>query len=277
MLSGCDYLPSIHGMGLKTAYKYLIRYSEINRVLQALRAEMPAKVPENYESDFVKAEMTFLHQRVYDLERRRLVFLNPIPVEVDIGEDDKWDFLGPNISEKVIREVCEGRICPNSWKPFDPIAVIHQKNTVTEMSGEESLYPLTPPSSLPFEVHLDRRKAMSPIKSKSLSATSPVKSKNFTATTFNSKAISAARVSLKRSLTTGSDGGKENVRPMVAPRLFAFSATERMLAGLPPHPLGQVSRPSKVVKTIEREEEPPIGQKSIRDFFRSKKHVQSPQ
>ncbi len=35
ILSGCDYLPSINGMGLKTAYKYIVKYKDINRVRTA--------------------------------------------------------------------------------------------------------------------------------------------------------------------------------------------------------------------------------------------------
>lgn len=37
ILSGCDYLPSINGMGLKTAYKYIFKYKDINRVRRRRR------------------------------------------------------------------------------------------------------------------------------------------------------------------------------------------------------------------------------------------------
>ena len=37
ILSGCDYLPSIVGMGLKNAHRLLRRYESVERVLQALR------------------------------------------------------------------------------------------------------------------------------------------------------------------------------------------------------------------------------------------------
>lgn len=36
MLSGCDYLPSIKGMGLKTAYKYVAKYPDAERVTYEL-------------------------------------------------------------------------------------------------------------------------------------------------------------------------------------------------------------------------------------------------
>ena len=37
ILSGCDYLPSISGMGLKTAHKYLKRYGSTENVIRVLK------------------------------------------------------------------------------------------------------------------------------------------------------------------------------------------------------------------------------------------------
>ena len=38
MLSGCDYLPSIPGIGIKTAHKMLRRYKTVERVSLSRRA-----------------------------------------------------------------------------------------------------------------------------------------------------------------------------------------------------------------------------------------------
>lgn len=40
MLSGCDYLPSIKGMGLKTAYKYVCKYQDVNRVIKPKKVRL---------------------------------------------------------------------------------------------------------------------------------------------------------------------------------------------------------------------------------------------
>ena len=51
------------------------------------------KLPENYLERFIQADMTFLHQRVYDPRLGRLVTLTPLPH--DIQETQCLDHLGP--------------------------------------------------------------------------------------------------------------------------------------------------------------------------------------
>jgi len=49
-MAGCDYLPSIKGMGLKLAIDYLDRFVEIKSVVNRVRVEKKFmwKVPEGY-------------------------------------------------------------------------------------------------------------------------------------------------------------------------------------------------------------------------------------
>lgn len=37
ILSGCDYLPSVSGVGLKNAYKYLRDYGDVERAIEAIK------------------------------------------------------------------------------------------------------------------------------------------------------------------------------------------------------------------------------------------------
>lgn len=102
ILSGCDYLDAINGFGLKTCHKYFVKYKTADRVLQAIRAEFPAKVPADFEKMFAKAELTFCHQRVYDHRCQGVTHLHPISEEfiLSLTTDDygTWEFVGPYAS-----------------------------------------------------------------------------------------------------------------------------------------------------------------------------------
>lgn len=79
MLSGCDYLPSIQGLGLKTSHKLLRKHKTVEGVLNAIRTKSSHKIPPNYLNDFRTAELAFLHQRVYDPQSKRLIHMTPVP------------------------------------------------------------------------------------------------------------------------------------------------------------------------------------------------------
>lgn len=51
-------------------------------------------VPENYLDHFVRAEMTFKHQRVYDPRTEKIVCMQELPNNIDPGS---VDFLGPYV------------------------------------------------------------------------------------------------------------------------------------------------------------------------------------
>ncbi|ORY00203.1 putative exonuclease [Basidiobolus meristosporus CBS 931.73] len=78
ILSGCDYLKSIPGMGLKKALKYLKQYKTAERVIEVLRTDSSFKIPPEYELEFQRAELTFRHQLVFDPSTRALVHLHPL-------------------------------------------------------------------------------------------------------------------------------------------------------------------------------------------------------
>lgn len=52
ILSGCDYLPSMDGLGLKTAIKLMKKYRTIDKVLKMVKLELNVIFPENYEIKF---------------------------------------------------------------------------------------------------------------------------------------------------------------------------------------------------------------------------------
>ena len=111
ILSGCDYLPSIVGMGLKNAHRLLRRYKTVDKVLQAVRLEGKMRVPQTYAREFRKAELTFVHQRVYDPRSQKLVTLTPLP---DGFEDELVPFIGAAMDEHVAKAIAEGWLDPIS-------------------------------------------------------------------------------------------------------------------------------------------------------------------
>lgn len=97
ILSGCDYLDSPHGVGLKTAMKLLREHCTIENVIRHLRRSPKWCIGETYEHDFQRAELTFLHQRVYCPHAQRLVPLEPFP-------DERYSQLcciGPYVGRRV--------------------------------------------------------------------------------------------------------------------------------------------------------------------------------
>ncbi|XP_062981711.1 exonuclease 1 [Elgaria multicarinata webbii] len=87
ILSGCDYLPSIHGIGLGKACKLLkiANNPDIIKVIGKMGQylKMNIVVPEEYIQGFIRANNTFLYQLVFDPVRRKLVPLNAYEDGVD--------------------------------------------------------------------------------------------------------------------------------------------------------------------------------------------------
>lgn len=93
MLSGCDYLPSIQGIGLKTAHSLVKKHKTVEKVLQMLRLEGKRSIPKGYKEAFLLAEKVFLHQRVFDPRSKQLVYLNDPPENVTLSEEIE-NFIG---------------------------------------------------------------------------------------------------------------------------------------------------------------------------------------
>ena len=66
ILSGCDYLESIKGIGLKKAYKMVAENGDnIGAIVDKISQESWYVVPEGYKKNFEKAILTFKFQLVY--------------------------------------------------------------------------------------------------------------------------------------------------------------------------------------------------------------------
>lgn len=80
ILGGCDYLPSIEGIGIVTAIKLMNQYRDINKIFKHLKDKK--KLPLGYEEGFKKAELTFCHQRIFDHTTKRVIPLSPCSQDI---------------------------------------------------------------------------------------------------------------------------------------------------------------------------------------------------
>lgn len=117
ILSGCDYLPSVHGMGLKKAYALIRKYKTIERVIQIIRLDKSYQMPPNYGVRFLQAQLTFLHQRVFCPTREMLVMRRDPLIPLDQEADY---FIGPSYSTALALSISQGDVDPISKMPFSP-------------------------------------------------------------------------------------------------------------------------------------------------------------
>lgn len=81
ILSGCDYLPSINGIGLHRA-KIIVQAAEKEGIewaitnLKDILKRPSLVIPENYWKNFMEAKNAFLHQSVFDPSTSTAVPLN---------------------------------------------------------------------------------------------------------------------------------------------------------------------------------------------------------
>ncbi|KAI6659969.1 Exonuclease 1 [Oopsacas minuta] len=110
ILSGCDYLDSIPGIGLVTAHKLLRKYGfDAEKVIRAVKFEKPTSVADDYEDNFRRADMTFLYQTVYDPRTESQVPLTPFPPEVEV---ETITFVGVQATPTKVKGLARGNINP---------------------------------------------------------------------------------------------------------------------------------------------------------------------
>ncbi len=115
ILSGCDYLPSIDKMGLKTAYRYIRKYKDAEKSIKMVQFEGKLSVPSDYLDRFQQAELTFLHHRVYCPIQQKMVFLHELPRGMKAEE---MLYLGGSVDPDTATGVACGDLDPKSKEPM---------------------------------------------------------------------------------------------------------------------------------------------------------------
>ncbi|MCJ1250281.1 Rad2 nuclease [Trapelia coarctata] len=115
ILSGCDYLANINNMGLKTAYRLVRKYKSVEKILKILQFDGKYRVPLGYLASFQRAELTFLHQRVFCPQEMKLV----MATELGVGpEPEELAFIGKPVEADIAVGVANGDLHPMTKKPI---------------------------------------------------------------------------------------------------------------------------------------------------------------
>uniref|UniRef100_A0A665TLB9 Exonuclease 1 n=1 Tax=Echeneis naucrates TaxID=173247 RepID=A0A665TLB9_ECHNA len=120
ILSGCDYLASLYGIGLVKACK-LLRLANEPDILKVIRKigqylKISLVVPEQYIEGFVRANNTFLYQLVFDPVRRKVVPLNPYPDHIDPAT---LTYAGLNFGDEKGLQMALGNLDINTMDRID--------------------------------------------------------------------------------------------------------------------------------------------------------------
>ncbi len=115
ILSGCDYLASINRMGLKSAYRYVRKYQTIEKILQMLAFDGQYHIPTGYLEKFYKAELTFLHQRVFCPLKDDVVMMTDLPNE---AQPEDFSFIGDEVKKDIAIGIAKGDLDPMTKQPI---------------------------------------------------------------------------------------------------------------------------------------------------------------
>uniref|UniRef100_A0A672VCQ5 Exonuclease 1 n=1 Tax=Strigops habroptila TaxID=2489341 RepID=A0A672VCQ5_STRHB len=120
ILSGCDYLSSIHGIGLAKACKLLklANNPDIIKVVKKMGQylKMNITVPEEYIQGFTRANNTFLYQLVFDPVNRKLVPLNAYGDDID---PETLIYAGRHFGDGTAFQIAIGNIDIDTMEQID--------------------------------------------------------------------------------------------------------------------------------------------------------------
>ncbi|CAI9295459.1 unnamed protein product [Lactuca saligna] len=119
VVAGCDFLPSVPGIGISKAHALVSKYRNLSRVLSMLKYEKGNQMPQEYFKSFKEACAVFHHARIYDADSKRLKHLTPIPESLVNELCNELDFLGPEMSSFQATAIAQGRLDPSTMKPFN--------------------------------------------------------------------------------------------------------------------------------------------------------------
>lgn len=120
ILSGCDYLPSLRGIGLAKACKVLrlANNPDIVKVIKKIGhyLKMNITVPEDYIKGFIRANNTFLYQLVFDPIKRKLTPLNAYDNDIN---PEALSYAGRYVDDSVALQIALGNKDINTFEQID--------------------------------------------------------------------------------------------------------------------------------------------------------------
>lgn len=140
IMSGCDYLNGLPGVGLKTAYRLMRKSKTPERVVRMLQFD-GKRISENYLTQFYQAELTFLHQWVFCPTKKELVHLTDLD---GTRTADEMPFIGAFVEPAIARGVASGDVNPMTKEPI----VLHLTPSKRKLAQTKS-YTATPAATQP--------------------------------------------------------------------------------------------------------------------------------
>lgn len=138
VLAGCDFLPSVPGIGIAKAYALVSKYRNLDRVLSVLKFEKANQMPEDYAKSFAEAVAVFQHAQIYDVHSKKLKHMKPLPEKLLESLNGDLEFLGPEMPSSIAVSIAEGHLDPISMEAFDhfPSSGSHSDPVVIQSSGQ---------------------------------------------------------------------------------------------------------------------------------------------
>ncbi|TIA89626.1 hypothetical protein E3P96_02551 [Wallemia ichthyophaga] len=134
MLSGCDYLKSLPGVGLKKAFDAVRRGGETFDMLTLYfhhhYENKGKKIPTDYWYKFRLADLAFMHQRIWCPIERKIKPLNPLPVDFAHNEEIN-DWIGCDMPDEVAEAIANGNLCPITNEEFANEAIATRPKAMT--------------------------------------------------------------------------------------------------------------------------------------------------
>ncbi|XP_007952702.1 exonuclease 1 [Orycteropus afer afer] len=120
ILSGCDYLASLRGIGLAKACK-LLRLANNPDIVKVIKKighylKMNITVPEDYIKGFIRANNTFLYQLVFDPIKRKLTPLNAYEDDID---PETLSYAGWYVDDSIALQIALGNKDINTFEQID--------------------------------------------------------------------------------------------------------------------------------------------------------------
>ena len=116
VLAGCDFAPSVAGVGPRKAAQLLRRFRTAAAAVRHMRFE-GAPVPRDYERTLQDAIWTFAHQFVFDSELRRCVHRTPL-APGGLPPERVHEVLGVPPPPEEAQAIAEGTMDPFTRQPF---------------------------------------------------------------------------------------------------------------------------------------------------------------
>lgn len=115
ILSGCDYLPSVNGVGLRTAHQLVKKHKDAAKIVRVMALNGKFIIPKDYIDRFEDAEHAFLYHRVFCPKQGKLTHLNTLPPHLKPNE---MIYLGPDVEPEIALGVACGDLNPKTKEPF---------------------------------------------------------------------------------------------------------------------------------------------------------------